>query len=140
MSLVTASWARRARALFIGALGCAAALGCAGSDSVDIDTEIGELEEPLIRELDVDDIVAERDITAPSAAQVRRLAVAKQVDLWPGQVDVPRPGTVVVELTVKECVWLGGTVTFWASCGTTLMKCVGASGREMCIDELAVAD
>lgn len=56
---------------------------------------------------------------------------AKNVKAWP-----PKDTVVVVPLTVSECTWLGGTVAFWANCGTTFMKCVGASGREMCIDAI----
>jgi hypothetical protein len=60
-----------------------------------------------------------------------RLRKIKNVDRWSA------PGTVVVvNLTVSECTWLGGTVTFWSDCGGTLMKCVGGNGREMCIDEI----
>jgi hypothetical protein len=46
------------------------------------------------------------------------------------------PTGTVVELTPKECTYLGGTVKYWDGCGT-LMKCVAANGREMCIDELS---
>ncbi|HMK18178.1 MAG TPA: hypothetical protein VK492_08265 [Chitinophagaceae bacterium] len=66
-------------------------------------------------------------------ARKAKLLIDKKVDSWPtpGQTN----GTVVA-LTVSECTWLGGTVEYWASCGGTLMKCRGANGREMCIDEI----
>jgi len=61
-----------------------------------------------------------------------RLLVAKKVDNWsPGQ-----PGQFTVELTVSECTWLGGKVTYWGNCEGTQMKCTAANGREMCVDEV----
>jgi hypothetical protein len=57
------------------------------------------------------------------------LLQTKNVDAWP-----VKDSVLVVNLSVSECTWLGGTVTFWSSCQTTNMKCVGANGREMCID------
>jgi hypothetical protein len=60
----------------------------------------------------------------------------KKVREWPEVLDPDRPGGgLVVNLTVSECTWLGGTVVHWPYCGT-LMKCVGPSGREMCIDKV----
>jgi hypothetical protein len=62
------------------------------------------------------------------------LSKVKRVDEWP--VVAGGHGTIAVPLTVSECVWLGGTVVYHADCGTTLMKCVGANGRETCITEI----
>jgi hypothetical protein len=65
------------------------------------------------------------------------LIKTKRVHEWPEWPEVAgQPGTIAVPLTVSECVWLGGTVVYHSSCGTTLMKCVGANGREMCIDKV----
>ena len=143
MTVHRKSWAPRARALIVLALGAAAAIGCAGADSIDggesDDLEaIGQLEEPLRREADLDELAAETEINPPDAAEARQLALAKRIDQWPTQVSPTGSGSTVVALTVRECTWLGGTVVFWASCGTTLMKCVGANGREMCIDKIAL--
>jgi hypothetical protein len=129
-------WARRTGALFLlSTLAGAAATGCSAGDALADDTEIAQLEEPLARDANVEDLATEGTVTAPSVAEVRQLSVAKQVASWPVRVDTT--GTLVVALTVKECTWLGGSVVYWSSCGGTLMKCVGASGREMCIDKIA---
>jgi len=71
------------------------------------------------------------------AERKKQLRKIKQVNKWPKKLTPKRqPGQIVVELTVSECTWLGGTVAYWPHCGGTLMKCVGPSGREMCINEI----
>jgi hypothetical protein len=59
------------------------------------------------------------------------LLQVKNVNAWPAKDTI-----FVVPLTVKECTFLGGSVSYWASCGTTNMKCTGSNGHEMCIDEV----
>ncbi len=67
--------------------------------------------------------------------QIRsQLLQKKRVGQWPAKLG--GPGGIVVELSVTECTWLGGSVVFHAGCGTTLMKCVAPNGHEMCIDEI----
>lgn len=69
------------------------------------------------------------------AERKKSLLKAKNVDKWPLRGTLTRrPGQFVVALSVSECTWLGGSVVYWSNCGDTLMKCVGPSGREMCID------
>jgi len=65
------------------------------------------------------------------------LSETKQVDKWPDKL-LPGGGggQFVVELTVRECLFLGGKVEIWDDCGTTGLKCVGQNGNEMCIDEI----
>ena len=60
----------------------------------------------------------------------------KRVHEWPEVLGPHGPGQVVVQLTVSECTYLGGSVQYWSSCGGTFMKCVAANGHEMCIDEV----
>ncbi len=71
------------------------------------------------------------------AERKKHLRKIKQVNKWPPKGTIKgQPGQFVVALTVSECTWLGGTVVYWPHCGSTKMKCVGPSGREMCIDEI----
>ena len=65
------------------------------------------------------------------ADRKERLLQLKNVDAW-----LPKDTVFVVNLSVSECTWLGGTVAHWPSCGGTSMKCVGSNGREMCIDTI----
>jgi hypothetical protein len=66
------------------------------------------------------------------------LWLSKRVDEWPISVDLgDSDDPITVDLSVSECTWLGGSVVYHAGCGTTLMKCVAANGREMCIDKIA---
>ena len=69
------------------------------------------------------------------AERKKQLLKTKQVNKWPVKIK-GQPGSIVVDLTVSECTWLGGKVEYWASCGGTSMKCVGANGREICITEI----
>jgi len=68
-------------------------------------------------------------------ARKKQLRKTKQMNKWPTKVAV-HPGTFVVDLTVSECIWLGGKVVYWDGCEGTLMKCVAENGREMCISEV----
>lgn len=71
------------------------------------------------------------------ADRKEHLLKTKQVNQWAPKGTIKgQPGQFLVELTVSECTWLGGTIVYWSSCGGTLMKCVGSSGRERCIDEV----
>jgi hypothetical protein len=67
----------------------------------------------------------------------KRLLKLKRVNKWhPKGTIKGQPGSVVVDLTVSECTWLGGKVEHWSGCEGTLMKCVGQNGRETCITEV----
>jgi len=65
----------------------------------------------------------------------KQLQKAKQVNKWPTRIRT-QPGQFAIDLTVTECIWLGGRVEYWEDCGTTLMMCVGANGRATCITEI----
>jgi hypothetical protein len=69
-------------------------------------------------------------------ARRAELWAKKRVHEWPEVLGGHGPGQVVVELTVSECTYLGGSVQYWSSCGGTNMKCVAANGHEMCIDQI----
>jgi hypothetical protein len=59
----------------------------------------------------------------------------KRVAEWPQILDPNDSGQFVVNLTPRECHFLGGKIEYWESCGVTGLKCVASNGNEMCIDE-----
>jgi hypothetical protein len=79
--------------------------------------------------------VANPVTTAPlSPKEFADLFKAKKVNDWlpPGSKKEPP----VVNLSPRECRWLGGTVSAHDSCSTTKLQCTGSNGNSACITEL----
>ncbi len=118
------------------ALSLLAAVACGGQDDV---VQLDATDPELAGEaLAGDPAAVDAEIASTEQALRRPALELFEVDRTP--VAPEEPDVAPVELTVSECTWLGGSVVFWASCGGTLMKCVGANGRETCIDEIKATD